>query len=273
MAPVKLAEKLIDLRSIDAALIDLDGTVHAAGRPMPGADHTLSFLRQAGVALRFLTNKDSIPPGTLRADLAVMGLEVAPWELFTPVSAAQHHLDALPSVNALLLVSDSVRTGFERFTGEGSITHVVVGDCRESLDYRLLDTAFRALNEGAELVALQRDRYFVKANGAHLGTGGIVAALEYAAGTTARVVGKPSRDFVALAAASAGADVERCVVVGDDATTDIAGGLAIGARTAQVRTGKFRDQEGAPGLPRPEAVIDSIADLPALLLDWDRDYS
>jgi HAD superfamily hydrolase (TIGR01458 family) len=270
MAPVgAVASRLVNVRSVDTALVDLDGTVYANGRLVPGAVYALGFLRQAGIALRFLTNRDSLPPGVIRADLAAMGLEVAPWELFTPVLAAQRYLEEQRDVRALLMVSSTVRTAFERFTGKGPVTHVVVGDCRDTLDYALLDHAFRAVRGGAELVALQRGRYFVRSNGEHLGTGGIVAALEYSANITAKVVGKPSKDFLALAAASTGTDVSRCVVIGDDATTDVAGGVALGARTVQVRTGRYAEQQGEDGLPCAEAVIDSIADLPALLFDWD----
>jgi ribonucleotide monophosphatase NagD (HAD superfamily) len=53
------------------------------------------------------------------------------------------------------------------------------------------------------------------------------------------VLGKPSTDFFALAAGSLGVSIQECVVVGDDATTDIAGGREAGARTVQVRTGKY----------------------------------
>jgi ribonucleotide monophosphatase NagD (HAD superfamily) len=57
------------------------------------------------------------------------------------------------------------------------------------------------------------------------------------------------------------------VVVGDDATTDIVGGRVAGARTVQVRTGRYADQyaEGITG--SADATIDRVADLPSLLAD------
>jgi HAD superfamily hydrolase (TIGR01458 family) len=139
---------------------------------------------------------------------------------------------------------------------------VVVGDVREVLDYPLLDAAFRAVRAGAQLIALQRGRYFKRDDGDHIDTGAVVAALEYAAGVEARVVGKPSVDFFAGAAASAGVPLSDCLVVGDDATTDVAGGRAAGARTVQVRTGKYADQV-QEGLPvEADAVVDSVVQLP-----------
>ncbi|MFF8642024.1 HAD hydrolase-like protein [Streptomyces sp. NPDC015345] len=246
------------------ALIDLDGTVHARGALLPGAAGAIDELRAQGVRLRFLTNTDSKTPETIRAELAALGLRVAASELFTPVAAAELLL-AAEDADPFLVVGEEVGPVLAKFVRGGPPTHVVVGDCRDVLDYPLLDAAFRALRAGAGLIALQRGRYFKRADGDHLDTGAVVAALEYAAGTSARLVGKPSTDFFALALRSAGCEAAQCVVVGDDATTDIAGGLAIGARTVQVRSGKYADQRAAGEGPRAHDVIDGIADLPALL--------
>ncbi len=253
-----------------AVLLDLDGTVHARGALLPGAAEAVDALRARGVRLRFLTDTDSQPPEAILAELAALGLTVDADELFTPVAAARLLL-AADDARALLMVSAAVRPALAAFAaerGQDKPSHVVVGDCRDVLGYPLLDAAFRALRDGAELIALQRGRYFKRADGDHLDTGAIVAALEFAADTTARVVGKPSAEFFALAMRSAGCEAARCVVVGDDATTDIAGGRAIGARTVQVRTGKYADQRAvraAGGAARADDVIDSIVDLPGLL--------
>ncbi|HEY5249925.1 MAG TPA: HAD hydrolase-like protein [Dermatophilaceae bacterium] len=55
------------------------------------------------------------------------------------------------------------------------------------------------------------------------------------------------------------------MVVGDDATTDIAGGRDAGARTVQVRTGKYADQHAEGITGSADVTIDTVADLPALL--------
>lgn len=148
---------------------------------------------------------------------------------------------------------------------EPPYTHVLIGDCRDVLDYPALDGAFRAVREGAELLALQRGRYFKRADGDHLDTGAVVAAVEYAAGTTARVLGKPAVDFFALAVRSLGVSAEECLVVGDDASTDVAGGNAAGLRTVQVRTGKYADQHAEGLTGSATHTCDSIAELPDLI--------
>lgn len=245
-------------------LLDLDGTLYAGDEPVPGAVDTLAVLRERGTTLRFLTNTDSRPPETVLDELASYGFDVQPDELFTPVVAAEQLLDGLAEVRLHTLVAPSVRECFARFRGAPPYTHLLVGDCREALNYDALDAAFRALRGGAELVALQRGRYYKRADGDHVDAGAVVAGLEYAAEVEATVVGKPSRDFFELCLRSANADAKDSVVVGDDVSTDVAGGRAAGLRTVLVRTGKYADTpDGAA--KDADHVIDSIADLPGLL--------
>ncbi|MCL2781969.1 MAG: HAD hydrolase-like protein [Actinomycetia bacterium] len=247
-----------------AILLDLDGTVRAAGRALPGAANALAELRARGLKLRLLTNADHDSVPHIVADLAAIGLQVDPSEVFTPCLAARQLLNRTPGARALALVSNELRPLFPD-PGAVAPTHVLVADGRDWLSYPALDRAFRALRSGAELLASQRGRYFTLADGDHLDTGAVVAALEHAAGKPARVLGKPAVDFFALALADLAAAADECLVVGDDATTDVAGARAAGIRSAQVRTGLYADQrrEGLTGAA--DHTIDSIADLPHLL--------
>lgn len=247
-----------------AVLLDLEGTLYASGSVLPGAVDALAALRETGLGLRFLTNTDSKTTERILSDLSGYGLGIEPHEIFTPVVAARRCVEQAPRARVRALVSHALGPLFPD-SGEGAYTHVLVGDCRDTLDYANLDAAFRAVRDGAELIALQRGRYFKRADGDHIDTGAIVAALEYAAGVSARVLGKPALDFFTLAAESAGVDVAACVVVGDDATTDIAGGRAAGTRTVQVRTGKYADQEREGLTGHADHTVDSIAELPGLL--------
>jgi HAD superfamily hydrolase (TIGR01458 family) len=248
-----------------AILLDVEGTLFAKGKALPGAAAAVAELRERGLGIRFLTNIDSKSPEAVAENLAGTGLEVKLEDLFTPVSAALAFFSGSTEPRVLKLLSTALQDGFAGLEATAPFTHVLVGDCRDVLDYPLLDGAFRALRAGADLIALQRGRYFLRDDGDHLDTGGVVAALEYSAGVQARVLGKPSTDFFALAAGSLGVSIQECVVVGDDATTDIAGGLEAGARTVQVRTGKYADQQDEGVTSPADATIDSVADLPALL--------
>jgi HAD superfamily hydrolase (TIGR01458 family) len=121
------------------------------------------------------------------------------------------------------------------------------------------------LMAGAPLVTLARNRYYLAAGGLVLDQGPFVAALEYAARREATLVGKPSPDFFAPALALLGARPGDAAVVGDDLEVDVGGAQACGMRGILVRTGKFRPEDAARTTVRPDAVLDSFADLPDFL--------
>jgi len=54
-------------------------------------------------------------------------------------------------------------------------------------------------------------------------------------------------------------------MVGDDIDANIGGGRAAGLRTVLLRTGKFREETLEAADAKPDAVLDSIADVPAFL--------
>jgi HAD superfamily hydrolase (TIGR01458 family) len=251
-------------------LCDIEGTLSSAGTTVPGAIDAIAELRAWGCALRFVSNIDSRTEENVLAHLRERGFDIRDGELFLPATAARRFLEAQPDASVLVVAPEAIRRSFES-SGKGQpVTHVVVGDCRDSLSYDLLDGAFRALEAGAVLVALQRSRYLIAEDGHHLDTGAIVAALEYASGQSALLLGKPSPEFGELAAASLGMPPgqrpsDALWVVGDDATSDVALGRRIGATTVQVRTGKFADQARERSTHAATHEVDSIAGLPALI--------
>lgn len=142
---------------------------------------------------------------------------------------------------------------------------VVIGDLGSDWTFDRLNRAFRQLQSGAHFVAMQKNRYWQTGDGLTLDAGPFVAALEYATGRDAVLVGKPSAAFIEGAAASMGLRVTEVAVAGDDINSDVRGAMRVGARGILVRTGKFQAADlDKPGRS-PDAVIDSLADLPGLL--------
>jgi HAD superfamily hydrolase (TIGR01458 family) len=253
---------------VELVLLDLDGTVYEGSRPVPGAAATVAALRRAGLALRFLTNTDSVPPAALVERLHGMGVEAAGGEVLTPVALAARLLGERPGNRVLAVAAPAVREVLgEVLAGPGERpTHVLVCDPSFGACYDDLDAAFRAVLDGAELVASQVNRSARRDDGEHLDTGGFVRLLEYAAAVQARVLGKPSPEFFRLALDTAGVAPARALVVGDDLGADVAGAQAVGLRAVLVRTGKGEEPRQPGGEPvAPDAVLDSVAGLPALL--------
>jgi phospholysine phosphohistidine inorganic pyrophosphate phosphatase len=249
-----------------AVLLDLDGVVYVEDEPVAGAIEAVAALRDRGLRLRFVTNTTSRPRRDIRARLERLGMPVPEHELVTPARLAVEHCLAAGRRRALMLMRDDVKVdlaGLQEVREGAEI--VVVGDLGEDFGYRVLNRAFRELLDGAELVALQKNRYWRTPDGLSLDVGPFVAALEYATGCDAVVVGKPAPAFFATVLTGLGVRPAEAVMVGDDVESDVGGALRAGLAGVLVRTGKYRPEAVAASGVEPTATVDSVADVPALL--------
>jgi HAD superfamily hydrolase (TIGR01458 family) len=253
-----------------AILLDIDGVLHVSGEAVPGGAEAVRELREDGHRLRFVTNNTTRARKRLADDLRGLGIELEDDELATtPVAAA----GVLAGKRVLALTMEAVRDDLAEHVElvDGDAEVVLLGGADESdetervFSYENLSRAFAELKGGARLVCLHRNRWWQTARGPMLDAGVFVAGLEYAAGMQAEVVGKPSPAYFSAALDALGATAEEAVMVGDDVETDIGGAKAMGIRGILVRTGKFDEASLAAADPQPDAVIDSIADLPAPL--------
>ena len=253
---------------IRGILFDLDGTLWFKGKMIEGTTECLEWARERGLKVRIVTNVDSRTGEMLRQDFADRGLRIAPGEIYTPADAALTLVRQNSGKKFHFLVSRILTPLFEPFSIDNPPSDVVVvGDFRDNFSYERFNMAFRHLLEGAELVALQKGKYYIRAEGPLIDTGAFVVALEYASGKTARVLGKPEKEFFSACLGEMGLSAAEVVVVGDDVTTDIEGAAAIGAAGILVRTGKYRagDEARLRVLPPLFEVIDSVKELPRVL--------
>jgi len=129
--------------------------------------------------------------------------------------------------------------------------------------YPAVNQVFRRLMDGVPLIAMHRNLYWKTADGWELDAGSYVAGLEAAADTTAVVCGKPSAAYFRAALEVLGLPADRTAMVGDDIVNDVEGARAAGLTGILVRTGKYREGDLSRGTP--DVVVDSLADVPALL--------
>jgi phospholysine phosphohistidine inorganic pyrophosphate phosphatase len=253
-------------------LLDIDGVLYVGDEPIAGAHEALSQLREQSAGLRLVTNTTSRSRRQVAEHLEELGFDTSIEEILTPAAMAVRHCEERGHSSVELIVNDGLREDLaplgsapasERGGGKPGtpIDAVILGDVGDRFDAQLLNHAFRLMMDGAELIALQHNRYWRRSDGMALDVGAYAAALEYATRSEAVVVGKPSPEF--FAAALAEMELEQAVMVGDDVEADVGGAMAAGLAGVLVRTGKFR-QDALPEVT-PTAVADSIADVPELL--------
>ena len=247
-------------------MLDLDGVLYVEEDPVPGAVEAVRRLRDRGLELRFVTNTTSRPRRQILARLTRLGFEVPPDELLTPAALAVGYCRDRGHERVALVMNEAVREDFGALVAaREDVDAVIIGDCGDAFDYAVLNRAFRQVMAGAELIALQKNRYWRTPDGLSLDVGPFVAALEYASDRDAVVIGKPAPEFFASALTGMALSAVQVAMVGDDVESDIGGALAAGLAGILVRTGKFRAEALRRATPQPTAVVDSIADVPALL--------
>lgn len=244
---------------IKGVLLDIGGVVYVGETALPGAVDAVARLKGAGLPVRCVTNTTRTPLSGIVERLRRLGLDIAPDDVFTPARAARSFLEAR-DLAPHLLIHPALEPDLAG-TGGAAGEAVVVGDAGDGFSYQAMNAAFRRLMDGAEFIALAANRMFKDADGElSIDCGAFVAALEYAAGRKAVVLGKPSPDFFKAAAESMGCALDDAVMIGDDAEADVAGALQAGTGAAVlVRSGKYMEGDETRHAPPPTTVADSLA--------------
>ncbi|MFG1667569.1 HAD-IIA family hydrolase [Streptomyces sp. Y7] len=263
------------MASVRAVLIDIDGVLTVSWQPLPGTVEALREIREAGLGVALVTNTTSRTRGSIARTLADAGFPVDAGDVLTaPAVTAAHLAEHFPGARVALLNSGDIAEDLAGVTlveeargadaGEPPDV-VVVGGAGPEFGYAALDRAFGHLQRGARLVAMHRNLYWRTDQGLRLDTGAFLAGLEKAARVEAEITGKPSPAFFEAALAHVGVGAGEAVMVGDDIESDVLAAQRAGVTGVLVRTGKYlpathRDASGVP-----DHVVDSFADLPALL--------
>lgn len=269
-----------------ALLLDLDGVIVIAERPVPGASEAVATLERRRIPYRIVTNTSAVSRATLSRWSARLGAQIPAERFQSALSAsAAWTARALRGRPLYVLASDDARS---EFAGQHLLTHeeagakgaraaaVVIGDSPEEATYDNLNRAFRLVQGGAVLVGMHRNPWWLTPDGPTLDSGAFVAGLEFASGQPARIIGKPAPAFFAAAVADlrreAGRDLARSdiAMVGDDVRTDIRAAQRAGLRGIFVLSGKHgpADVEAAAaerGGRRPDAIAPSLSEIVAAL--------
>ena len=245
-------------------VVDLDGVVWLADRPIPGSVEAVARARAAGVRLLFVTNNSSLTVEEYLDKLAGMSIPTVAADLVTSAQAAAGLLPAGSS--AVLCAGAGVRQALGERGVEirpaGPADTVVVGWHRD-FDFDGLANACRAVWGGARLVATNADATYPTPDGLLPGAGSILAAVEKATGVKAEVAGKPEPPVVALLKERAQGPV--ALVVGDRLDTDGLLAQRLGVPFALVLSGVSK-QEPGPGQPPAAHVEPDLAHLVAALV-------
>jgi HAD superfamily hydrolase (TIGR01458 family) len=250
------------MTEIKGLLIDLDGVIYNDSELIAGATDSILWLHEKNIPFRFITNTTMKSRDTLQHKLQSFDIQVRKEEIFTAVYAAVLYIEKSGKNKCHLLLTEDAKKEFADFNQNSEDPDfVVVGDLGDDLSFERMNFAFQKLLSGAELIALQKNRYWLSDKGYTLDAGAWVAMLEFAAKKKGQVMGKPEPHFFALALDDLDLPSENVVMVGDDIESDIGGAYRMGIRGVLVKTGKFLPADLERKDIKPWKIIDNIGGL------------
>ncbi len=251
---------------IKGLLIDLDGVIYNDSQSVAGAKETISWLKGKHIPFCFITNTTMKHRSTLVKKLAAMGIEVSENAVFSAAFAAAQYIKQFKENRSFLLLTEDAKKEFLDIAQEDEQANfVVVGDLGDDFTVEKINKAFNCLMNGAKLIALQKNRFWLSDDGYRVDAGAFVALLEYAAKVRAKIIGKPSKAFFRLALRHLNVKANQALMIGDDVESDIMGASRLGINTCLVQTGKFRSIDLQKSKIKPDFLLPSIAQLPEFL--------
>lgn len=253
-------------------VLDLDGTVYRHEDPIPGARETVDVLRDRGIDLLCFSNNPTASQTQYAERLDGMGLDISPSEIRSSASVtadylAEHHADD----RVFFVGSSGLRALLEgrdlSLTDDHDALDVVLASFYRGFDYDTMMESMWALDGDVPFLGTDPDMTVPVAEGRSVpGSGAILNAIAGVADREPdRIMGKPSDEAVREVRDALGHPPSECLVVGDRLDTDILLGERGGMRTAVVLSGVTASADVKAADVTPDYVLDSVADLPALL--------
>ncbi len=268
--------------AIGGVLFDIDGVLVTSWQPIDGAAQTLRILAEQQIARSYLTNTTTRTRAQIADLLTAAGMDVAADEVITAAAlTAEYVRDRYPGARCFLVNSGHIGEDMpgvdvvysSEFTGPAAPETpdvVLLGGAGPEYNHLTLSWVYDWMAQGVPVVAMHRSTAWNTTDGLRVDTGMYLAGMEQTSGRKATAVGKPAPEGFLAAANRLGVDPDEMYMVGDDLNNDVLAAQVVGMTGVLVRTGKFRqatlDRWATDEFAmQPNHVIDSVADLPALL--------
>jgi HAD superfamily hydrolase (TIGR01450 family) len=263
--------------AVGGVLFDIDGVLVTSWQQIPGAAETLAVLAEHRIACSYLTNTTTRTRAQIAEAMSAAGVAVRPDEVITAAVLTADHVRAhYPGARCVLINNGDIT---EDMPGVDIIDIaevrdapdvVLLGGAGPEFSHLTLSRVYEWMTRDVPVIAMHRSTAWKTSDGLRIDTGMYLIGMEQASGRQVTAVGKPAPAGFLAAAARLGIDCEEMYMVGDDLNNDVLAAQVVGMTGVLVRTGKFRqdilDRWAADEFAmQPSQVIDSVADLPALL--------
>jgi len=255
---------------IRGLILDMDGVLWKDSSPIGDLPAIFNNIRSQGLKVVLATNNATNSVAEYLDKIQRFGVELEPWQIVTSAMASVHALvKAFPKKGSVYIVGENGLISGLREKGFNPITDpsddspvvAVIAGMDRAVNYQKLSRAAFHIRAGVPFYGTNPDATFPTSLGLVPGAGSIIAAIETASGVKPVIIGKPSPFMFDLSAERMKLSKNEILVVGDRLETDIAGGQALGARTALVLSGVGTRQGASNWNPPPDVIAKDLSEL------------
>ena len=225
--------------NIKPILIDLDGVLKLGKSPAPDVKEFLDFIKENKIPACVLSNS------TLRTGEMVK-------EFFT-----SHNIEiGIPVITAFDATVSYVKKNYKKvqvYCRDYLIHHfegliddenpeaIIIGDIEDRWNYQIVNEIFKKIFNGADLIAMHKNKYWYPSDELMIDAGAFVNAIEFASGKEAILIGKPTSLYFKAALESINSRIENgFFMIGDDIENDVQAAQRIGGTGILMYTGKTK---------------------------------
>jgi len=254
------------LEKYDYYIFDLDGTVYRGEHLIPKADEVVNQLKRSGKKIVFVSNKTTGTAKNYFQLLKNWGMNINENEIINSTIVAASYLKKnFPGEKFFAIGEDSFVKEIENCGLNNSFNpeeiNIVIITLDRTLNYKKLEIAARALENGARFFAANIDDTCPVDDGEVIDAGSTISALQKRTHRKLELhFGKPSEFMFNEIRNRLQFIPSKTILIGDRLETDITMGNNFGIDTALVLTGVKFFPNGTENV-KPTYKLDSVFDL------------
>jgi len=219
-------------------LIDFDGVLKIGNDPAPDAEIFLKYITANKIPAIILSNSTLYSGTQVKEFLTENGVDFN-IPCITTIDAS---LEYIKNNNLAVksFCNDSVKHFFQAYESDKPDI-VLIGDLGNKWNYDILNEIFRYVQDGAGIVAMQKNKFWKPAGELCLDAGAFIAAIEYASGKKSLLIGKPSPLYFEAALKIISCNLKTgFIMLGDDIDNDIEAAQKLNGKGLLIYTGKTK---------------------------------
>ena len=254
------------LEKYDYYIFDLDGTIYRGEHLIPKADEVVNQLKRSGKKIVFVSNKTTGTAKNYFQLLKNWGMNINENEIINSTIVAASYLKKnFPGEKFFAIGEDSFVKEIEKCGLNNSLNpeeiNIVIITLDRTLNYKKLEIAARALENGARFFAANIDDTCPVDDGEVIDAGSTISALQKRTHRKLELhFGKPSEFMFNEIRNRLQFIPSKTILIGDRLETDITMGNNFGIDTALVLTGVKFFPNGTENV-NPTYKLDSVFDL------------